>query len=51
MPCDWGHCPDFLDTIPPHQASDMVKAYFNIQADGSFESDVMYLQLVKFSPT
>ncbi len=30
-----------------HQASDMVKTYFNIQADGSFESDVMYLQLVK----
>ncbi len=34
-----------------YQASDMVKTYFDIQADGSFESDVMYLQLVKLSPT
>lgn len=32
------------------QASQMVKSYFNIRADGSFESDVMYLQLTKLVP-
>ena len=31
-------------------ASNMVKSYFNVQADGSFESDVIYLQLSKLTP-